>query len=185
MKLQTVIIRLLSEKANVDVTTKAGAEFLRNDIEARTGEALSLNTVKRLVGILSYESSPREITLDIIAKYLGYANWNILDTDLHNQISDFNCPEGFVDLKELPLKSLVSVKWRPDREIRMQHIEGAEYEIVEVHNSKLQKGDRIFLSQIAVGFPFIAKEVVRGNKSLGNYTAAKEDGVYSIEIIDG
>ncbi|MCH5223227.1 MAG: hypothetical protein J1E82_04235 [Muribaculaceae bacterium] len=185
MKLQTIIIKLLSEKANIDVTTKTGAEFLRNDIEAKTGEALSLNTVKRLVGILPYESSPREVTRDILAKYLGYDNWNLLNTDLQNKISDFNRPEEFIDLKELPINSDVVIKWSPDREIKIHHIQGEKYEILEARNSKLQKEDIIFLSQIAIGFPFIAKEVVRGGNSLGNYTAARVDGVYSIEIIDG
>lgn len=173
---------MLSEKANVDVTTKAGAEYLRHDIEARTGESLSLNTVKRLLGILSYDSRPREITLYIIARYLGYNDWEQLQNSIQDKISDFNSPVEFIDLKELPADTVVIIKWNPEREIKLRHIKEEKYIILEAVNSKLQKGDVLSLSQIAVGFPFMAREVVREGKSLGNYTSARLEGVSSIEI---
>lgn len=70
MKLSREAIKLLSEKSGRDVTTPVGADYLRNDIEATTGEPLSLNTVKRLTGLLPYDSEPRQSTLDILAGYI-------------------------------------------------------------------------------------------------------------------
>lgn len=182
MKLNAVVLNMLSEKAGMDVTTKAGAEFLRNDIESRTGEALSLNTIKRLTGILSYDSEPREITLDIIARYLGYHDFNQLQAVLQNKISDFNTLPNFVDLKSQPIDKIFIIKWEPGRVIKIRHLGEGIYQVEESVNSKLLKGDKLTLSQIAEGFPFMVREVVRENKSLGSYTAAQIEGLSSVEI---
>ena len=185
MKLDVLLIKMLSKKADKDVTTKAGAEFLRNDIETKTGEALSLNTIKRLVGILNYESSPRDITLDIIARYLGYRNYSQLLLILQDKISDFNTPSEFIDLHNLAAGTELSIDWAPDRVLRIKHLEGGNYLVVESVNSKLKKGDILSLSQIAKGFPFMVKEVIRAGESWGNYTAAQVEGISSIEVING
>lgn len=49
---------LLSRKAGVDVATPAGSDVLRHDIESATGQLLSLNTVKRLTGVIPYNCAP-------------------------------------------------------------------------------------------------------------------------------
>ena len=181
MKLNMIVIKMLSEKAGIDVTTKAGSEFLRNDIESKIGEALSLNTIKRLTGILQYESNPREITLEIIARYLGYKDYNLLQTTINNKISDFNTLSNFIDLKLQPIGKEILIKWEPERVIKIRHAGEGVYQVEESVNSKLLKGDVLSLSQIAVGFPFLVKEVVRGGQLLGSYTAACTEGVSSIE----
>ena len=185
MKLNGIVIKMLTEKSGVDVSTKAGAEFLRNDIESTTGEALSLNTIKRLTGILTYNSDPREITLDIIARYLGYKDYNLLLTAINNKISDFNTLSNFIDLNSQPVGREFIIKWEPDRVIKIRHMGDGVYRVEESFKSKLLKGDLLSLSQIAEGFPFMVKEVVREGQILGSYTAAQTEGVLSIESNNG
>lgn len=185
MKLNGIVIKMLSEKSGMDVSTKAGAEFLRNDIESSTGEALSSNTIKRLTGILPYDSEPREITLDIIARYLGFKNFKILQSAINNKISDFNSIPGFIDLTSQPVGKEITIKWEPDRVIKIRHIGEGIYRVDESINSKLLTADLLTLSQIAEGFPFMVKEVVREGKSLGSYTAAQTEGIFSIETKNG
>ncbi|MBD5280233.1 MAG: hypothetical protein HDS35_06790 [Bacteroides sp.] len=72
MILDSLILAKLSEKIGQDVTTPAGASVLQLDIESVTGESLSLNTVRRLVGVIQSEKlTPRRTTLNIIANYIG------------------------------------------------------------------------------------------------------------------
>lgn len=184
MKLNGNIIKLLNEKTGKDVTTPPGAEFLRNDIESKVGERLSLNTIKRLTGIINYESSPRISTLDILSQYLGYKDWHKLMQTLNGKISHFNYDENFIDLLSLPLGKQIKIGWYPDRQITIEHKGNGIYLILESANSKLNSGDFLTLSQIALGFPFMVKEVVRESKSLGNYIAAIDEGISFIEIID-
>lgn len=185
MKLPGIVIKMLSDNAKINVGTTAGAEFLRNDIEARTGEALSLNTVKRLVGILPYNSSPREVTLDIMAQYLGYKNWGLLNSDIQNKISDFNDNPDFIDLQKYPANTRIILKWQPDRTLHLVQKVDGEYLVEKSENSKLLKGDILSLSQIAVGFPLMVRQVWRDGNSLGNYIGAQIEGISSIEIING
>ena len=185
MKLNEIVIKMLSEKSGVDVSTKAGAEFLRNDIESQTGEALSLNTIKRLTGILQYDSNPREITLDILARYLGYKDFNLLKSTINNKVSDFNTTPNFIDLSSQPLNKIFIIKWEPDRSLKISHLGEGVYQVEESVNSKLLAGDFLTLSQISEGFPFMVKEVVRGGKVIGSYTAARTEGVFSIETDNG
>ena len=174
---------MLSRKVGFDVSTPYGARKLCDDIFALTGEKVSLNTIKRLTGILSYDSSPREITMNIIAAYLGFPDWTTLELYLNNKISEFNTESGFIDLSMLPVGQEVQIEWLPDRKIRIRHDEGNKYRVVESLNSKLETGDILKLSQIAVGFPFIVGDVQRNNQSLGNYTAAPTDGITKFLIL--
>lgn len=185
MKLNRTVIELLSEKAGRDVTTSYGADYLRNDIEAVTGEPLSLNTVKRLVGNLQYDSTPRVVTLNIISRYLGFSSWQLLQEYLTGRISGFNVEEVFIDLTIQPLGRLIRIRWQPDRCISIKHLGNGRYTVTESIKSKLHSGDILHLTQIAEGFPFIVKTVEREGKNLGNYIAAKKQGVDSIEIEDG
>ncbi|MDE6786805.1 MAG: hypothetical protein K2J46_07195, partial [Muribaculaceae bacterium] len=77
MKLTGECINKLSEKLGVDVSTPAGATWLQLDIETATGERLGLNTVKRLVGVLSSDAKPRVSTIKIISDYLGCPDWRV------------------------------------------------------------------------------------------------------------
>lgn len=185
MKLNRTVIDLLSEKTGRDVTTSYGADYLRNDIEAVTGESLSLNTVKRLVGNLQYDSTPRVVTLNIISRYLGFDSWQILHEYLTGRISGFNVEEVFIDMTTQPIGCLLKIKWQPDRCISIKHLGNGRYVVTESANSKLHSEDILSLSQIAEGFPFIVKTVERKGENLGNYIAAKKQGVDSIEIEDG
>lgn len=185
MKLNDTVIDLLSKKAGRDVTTPYGADYLRNDIEVFTGESLSLNTVKRLVGILPYESFPRAVTLNIISNYLGFSSWQLLQEYLSGKISDFDISEGFIDLTNQSPGKIIKIRWQPDRCLSIKHIGHGKYVVIQSINSKLHTEDLLYVSQIAVGFPFMVKMVERKGVNLGNYIAAKKTGIDAIEIERG
>lgn len=178
------LINLLSKQANCDVTTPYGAGILRNDIEAKTGEYISINTIKRMVGILEPGHSHRLHVMNIVALYLGFASWRMLEAYLERKISGFNAPNPFIDLESLPENRLVGISWAPDRRITLRHLEGKVYRVEESINSKLQPGDLLTLSQAAVGFPFYAGRVERDGNSLGSYTAASQKGISELSLID-
>ena len=177
------LINLLSKQANCDVTTPYGASILRNDIEAKTGEYISINTIKRMVGILEPGHSHRLHVMNIVALYLGFPSWGMLEAYIERKISGFNAPNPFVDLESLPKNQLVDISWAPDRKVTLRHLEGKVYRVEESTNSKLQPGDLLTLSQVAVGFPFYAGKVERDGNSLGSYTAAAQKGISELFLI--
>lgn len=182
MKFNSIIIKYLCERCGCDVTTASGATMLANDIEIKTGERLAPNTLKRLVGVLPYDFNPRNVTLQIIAKYLGFSSWEIFIETINNRISDFEEDNPFIEVSALGKGAEIRFKWEPDREIRLCHLGEGKCEVVEVANSKLVLGDILTLSQLAEGYPLVAKEVIREGRNLGSYIAAKIVGITDIVI---
>ena len=182
-KLSSPVLEMLKKMAGYDVTTSSGAAMLHKDIETKTGQRLALNTVKRLVGIIDYNSEPRQDTLTILAHFLGFSSWESVIQFIHDNISGFDLKDSIVDLVILPVGKNVRIKWEPDRTILLNHIKGEDYEVLESINSKLQKGDLLHLSQVAEGFPLVVKKVIRDGKNMGNYKAGLDSGIKTVEII--
>lgn len=182
--MQKVLIDLLSGKAGRDVATPAGSEWLTRDIEAVTGERVSVNTLKRITGVLGSSGlHARRSTLDIIARYLGFDDWNRLENSLGASSSDFSIPAGMVEMDKLDKGAVLRLCWEPEREIIIRHLGKGEYFVDKATNSKLNDGDCLRLTQIMVGHPLLVKEVIRSGKSLGSYTAAPEFGLNEIDLL--
>ena len=182
MSINPILISMLSERAGLCVGTASGAEWLRNDIEKVTGESLSINTIKRITGVIEYEGTHRTILLDIIARYLGYSCWSLLHQVLEERISFFSNENNALTLEKLPPGQLVEICWDPDRKILLRHKKDKIFAVIESRNSKLKESDLLTLSQIAPGFPLYASEVTRNGDSLGTYTAASINGISSIAL---
>ena len=182
-KLPSPVLEMLKKEAGYDVTSSFGASMLHKDIESKTGQRLGLNTVKRLVGQIAYDSDPRPDTLLIIARFLGFNTWESVIRYVQDNISGFEMNDSLIDLEILPVGKKVRIKWEPDRTILIIHIKGEEYEVLESINSKLQKGDLLLLSQVAEGFPLVVKKVIRDGINMGNYKAGIDTGIKAIEII--
>lgn len=182
MQLSPYIISQLSKRAGCDVTSTAGATILCHDIASVTGERLSVNTIKRLTGVLTYDNRPRLTTLDIIARYLGYESWRSLKAGEIAIGSDFSNKRLFTDMTALPEGQRVKITWEPGRVLALTHRGAGLYAVAQSVNGKLRAGDLVQLSMLRVGFPFIAADVERDGFSLGEYAAAPDTGITSLTI---
>lgn len=181
---RTILVKMLTGKAGYDVSTPHGADRLQKDIESATGERLSVNTIRRLTGSLSYSGSQRISTMDIIAEYLGYQDAKGLLAYIDDHTSDFGQSPSLIDLGELQPGTKVELEWAPNRRIRLNHIEGPRYMVEEASNSKLKEGDILEVGMVAEGMPFILRDVIRGDTHLGPYTAAPESGLTLVRIAE-
>lgn len=182
MAFNSVIIHYLNIKAGFDVATPAGATNLAHDIEATIGEKLAANTIKRLVGVIPYNNTPRLTTLNIIGRYLGFSSWENFCEGLNYGSSAFGSFYPFIEVCKLKPGARISFKWEPGRKITIRHITACKCEVTRSTNSKLQVGDILFITQLSDGFPFYVKEVIREGSSLGSYCAARETGIYDIKV---
>lgn len=184
--MKKVINEMLSKRAGVDVSTPAGSEWLRNDIESATDERLSVNTVKRITGVLGdgnyIDEHARRSTLDVLARYLGFTDWPDLKSGLCERSSFFQRPPGTVEMATLPVDAIVTLRWDPDRCVRLRHFGEELYVVESSENSKLMKDDILIISDVRKGHYLIVRDVIRGGESLGCYTAAMVRGLTSIEI---
>lgn len=179
---RNILVKMLSRRAGYDVDTPHGSEMLQKEIEALTGERLSVNTLKRLIGVLPYDGEQRKSTLDIVAKYLGFRNTKELQNFVEGRVSDFKLPPQYIDLPALGPEVTVVMEWTPGRRIAMRHLSSDRYILTEAINSKLQVEDILVLGIVAEGLPLVAREVIRKGVSLGPYIAAQEGGLTTVEI---
>lgn len=178
MALNPLILMLLGKEANCDVTTPHGASILRNDIEARTKENLSINTIKRLVGVIKSDGVPRLSTRDILARYLGYDDWRQLDRTISMpKSSAFYKQRPYIDARDERAGIFLVIRWMPDHAVKIRHEGEGKYAVVESIKSKLQPGDLISLTYIAKSYPLVISEVIRGGENLGCYVAGLDGGI--------
>ncbi|MDE6536246.1 MAG: hypothetical protein K2K82_09625 [Muribaculaceae bacterium] len=181
--LKEEIIDLLARKAGRDVRIPAGSDWLQKDILTVTGENLSLQTVKRMTGVLQSETIPSRTSLDIVARYLGFEDYPAVERALIRGVSDFKRDEGLVEVDLLPADTRLELRWSPDRRIVLRRLPSGECRVEEAENSKLRVGDRLTISQLTQGYPLNVREVVRDGRALGPYTAAPEYGLTFVRIL--
>lgn len=177
MKFSPYVTKLLKQKSSRDFRLSADCEYLALDIESVTGEHIGVNTLKRLLGFIDDEREPRVSTLDVIARYLGFENWDLLKIYDDKSNSSFDSSAEEIRVNELSEGQCVQICYLPDRQIEIEYLGERHFLVRESLNSKLRVGDEIILTHIVQGYPLLVGDVVRDGKSLGAFTAGKAQGI--------
>ena len=111
MILSLNIQQQLKRKSGSDLRLPSDIDFLAHDIESQTGEHMGVNTLKRLLGCIDDERQPRVSTLDIIARYLGYAEWEVLSALDAKSNSGFEETDGLLHASSLKMGQCVEVTY--------------------------------------------------------------------------
>lgn len=181
MVLSFYIRQLLESTMKHSLCTAADCEFLTHDIESKTGEHVGVNTIKRMIGLLADERQPRETTLNVLAKYLGFDDWATLKEVEHNSNSAFNAADLDIKASELEAGSKIHFSYLPDREVTLVYRGYSQFVVEQSVNSKLRAGDKLILSHIVDGYPLIVDDVQREGKSLGAFTAGIATGISDVK----
>ena len=177
MKLSPYITELLSEKSGHEIRRSRDCELLSLDIESATGEHIGVNTMKRLLGFIADEREPRISTLDVIARYLGYDDWEALRLmDANSSNSSFDDRDEYLACY-LEIGQRVLISYPPNRTLTIENQGDNHFIVLESENSKLLKGDQLTLTHLVRGYPLLVADVMREGSSLGAFTAGKSQGI--------
>lgn len=180
--LSPVIKKIIEERFGKEIRYPADCVSLQIEIEKATSQTISLNTIKRLMGFIQGTSEPRLSTLDHIAQYVHFRNWDDLTRCIQKEgNSEFASIEE-VDITKLTSGQGIVFTYSPDREVHLTYIEGNTFEVMESHNSKLLPGDLLQINHFVLYYPLIVVNVCRENKNLGRFTAGKVSGLTSIHF---
>ena len=176
------LIELLEEKSGIRLDSSSSCERLVFDIESKTGERLGFTTLKRLLGLTSERAEPRQSTLEILARYLGFNSYKELEDAINNRgDSDFDGNAESVLSYRLPADAEINLSYSPNRRLKLKHVKNDEFVVMESINGSLKAGDIIFVDSFTTGLPMIAKDVIRNGEGLGKYVAG---GKFGIKIED-
>lgn len=179
------ILQRLKAKVGLDMAKSSDFDTLSQAIIDATRENLSVNTLKRLFGFKTDKVVPRLSTMDIIAQYLGYPDYDSLIKDLGDDadISLFT-PIDCLEVKQLEKGTQIRVSYDPNRVFFLTYLGECQFIVNDIEGSKnIRKGDLLTITQLAVGHRFVVAHVVRDGMDLGGYESAKFKGVKSVELI--
>lgn len=181
--LLTSVIKMLSEKSGYSLRYSSDCERLAIDIEVVTGERLGNTTMKRMLGFTGEDTCPRLSSLDIIARYLGFTDYDHLLQHINNTGESDFVSVADIDAKSIHAGDIIKIEYSPNRHVDFTALGECRFCVSVSHNSKLRVGDVVEVRQFAKGFPLICSSVEHGGTLLGSFVAGKIDGLTSLKHI--
>lgn len=177
------IVELLKKESGSELRLPSDCEILSLDIEGKTGVHLGTTTLKRLVGLAQDERTPHQSTLEVVAHYLGFANWEQLTKIEDKGNSDFGTNSDEVRADNLTVGTQVKVTYLPDRTVLFRYLGDHLFTVVSSVNSKLSAGDEVEILSFVLNHPLLVLNVCRNGQPLGQFTSGRISGLSSIEVL--
>lgn len=155
-------------------------EGLASAVENAVAQPVSVSTLKRLWGYVSYGSEPRSSTLDILSRYVGRDDFRALCLELQQTSSFFEAEK--VVSSQIKEGTVIELGWMPDRTVKMEYMGTDKYVVKESLNSKLKEGDIIETAQFIKGQPLFIGSVLRDGQQLQAYVAGKSKGLTKLIV---
>lgn len=187
MILPSIVLSELEKQSGLNLSEPSDAliNSLIEKICQKTGELISLNTIKRLLGrVDDGKRQPRISTLNTLAHYLDRDSWPLLLIELSNGSSAFCAIEGELLVQDMEAGQIVEITYLPDRKLQFLYLGDCLFEVIFSQNSKLQKGDTGQITAFIINFPLIVRNVERHGQLLGSsYTAGRISGLTSVKLL--
>lgn len=155
-------------------------EQLSSSIWEKTKERLSPTTLKRFWGYLRNEKvETRQHTLDVLAKYVGYRNYNAFcerKNDYDSVQSRISNAES-IEAKNLVRGESIHITWMPDRSVVAKYLGNSNFKVIESVNSKLSVGDTFTCNLFIQNEPLYLSNLIHEGSLPLTYIAGEKDGV--------
>ena len=175
---EKILIQRIEEVTGQHYDSPKDFDKLSQQIFFKTEEMVSPSTLKRLWGYIDSASSPRSYTLDVLARFLGYRDYEAFKVD--NEHADVQSDITLCDkvsCEDLAVSDLLELSWLPNRLCRIEHLGGGGFRVVEAQNTKLSVGDTFFCSLFLSHEPLFVDKLMHGGNGPFVYVAGKKDGI--------
>lgn len=153
-------------------------EYLTKAVEQKTRERISTNTLKRLWGYQEGYTTSRRFTLNVLARYAGYRDWDDFCHNLSDTASSQIFDTLYIDSDSLQPGARLTLRWHPRRVVTIEYRGSNEWVVVESLNSKLAVGDTFKCQGFVPGQPLVLNGVLhQGINHPINYICGKQGGV--------
>ena len=173
---------------------------LRNDVEKHIGQALlsptdfqrliqqiwnqqrailSLSTIKRLWGYVESNGTPRLSTLNTLAQFLGFADWNayLVALEQRGGIESALCTGEGIQTADLQAEDRIVVAWQPNRQCTFRYLGDNQFVVENSTNAKLQQGITFSAARFMIGQPMYLDNILLADSTCTSYVAGKRNGL--------
>ena len=162
------------------IQTPKDFNFLRERIYARLHVLISRTTLMRIWGYVDEEVDPRQGTLDILARFLGYSDWNEYERNAllpKDQQSSPVMSRRLSVAKSLIRGERLRLTWQPDRICDIEYLGDLGFRVIASENTRLKEGNTFECSMIVEGEPLYLDNLKQGNQQSIAYVCGKKSGV--------
>lgn len=154
-------------------------DLLNRLIFSRTGQLVSTHTLKRLWGYLPSNITPRRSTLDILARFIGFSDYEAYQINSSIQEDKQSSPvlSRHLETQNIAEGAKIRLTWHPERICDIRY-EGENTFVVENSlNTRLQPGDSFRCSIFIEREPLYIHHLISGHHAPVAYVCGKTDGI--------
>ncbi len=180
----TLLRQLVEESADHAIATSNDFIFLSGEIRGRLNENLSVSTLKRLWGYVDGYASVRPSTLDILARFVGFPDWETFVSDyceVESVQSSHRVVSESLFAKDLNIGDNVEIRWNPNRRLLLNYLGDNMFTITESENAKLNVGDRFLCQRFILNQPLFV-DVLGNEGQTAVFVMGNKGGLTKIAI---
>ena len=184
-KTDAVMMALLRERVE-EVTKRpmkspSDFEWLSERL-GEMGESMSTTTIKRCWGYVDADVTPRLHTLDILARYLGYRDYeHFVDACGVLDDEDVSAPVLGTTLspaQDLTVNDRVMLTWQPGRVCVIRYLGNEQFVVERSERTRLQPGNTFNCGVMVEGEQlYLTNLIMEGRKPTG-YVCGKLNGIH-------
>ena len=149
-------------------------------------QSISASTLKRIWGYVNDRHKTRKYTLDILAQYIGFGNFDKfvswLKTSTKYNSSFFNASQ--LTSSELHPGELIEIGWSPNRLVTLEYLGDSTFEVKVSRNSKLAIGDRFVTGCFIMHQPLYLPYITRNGENTMPFVAGRNGGLNIIRQLN-
>ena len=162
--------QLVAEAADHSIETSTDFIFLSGEIQGRLKETVSTSTLKRIWGYVDGYASIRTVTLDVLARFVGFPDWETFVTDYcetDSVQSSHKVMAKSLLSNELAVGDNVEICWNPNRRCLLSYKGDNLFEVVESENAKMKVGNLFTCDRFTPNEPLYVEHITEdGSKEL-------------------
>lgn len=173
------LCREIERETRRKIQTPADFEWLSEQVEVRTKVRVSASTLMRLWGYRK-GVAPRRTTLDVLARYLGYADYVLFGAWAAERDGEPQSDEvvaSHIETKDLMVGDRLLLTWNPGRRLVVELREDGRFEVIEAELTKLSVGDTFACGIFVEHEPLYMSELIHEGRAPMVYVAGKKDGI--------
>mgnify|MGYP003538204884 CR=1 FL=1 len=172
----------IEQQVGQHLQSPADFQLLIQQIWEKQHAVLSLSTIKRLWGYVESNGEPRLSTLNTLAKFLDFADWNAYLVAIEQRggtESAMFTGEG-IQTADLQAGDKVVVAWQPNRQCTFRYLGDNQFVVDSSKNAKLQQGATFSAARFVIGQPIYLDNILLADGTRTSYVAGKLNGLTSV-----
>jgi hypothetical protein len=179
------LCRDIEQHFGQQLQSPADFQLLLQQIWEKQHAVLSLSTIKRLWGYVASNGTPRLSTLNTMAQFLGFADWNayLVALEQRGGIESALCTGEGIQTADLQAEDRIVVAWQPNRQCTFRYLGENQFVVEDSTNAKLQQGTTFSAARFMIGQPMYLDNILLADGTHTSYVAGKSHGLTSVNLI--